>query len=54
MLMMRSTHGGICRLGRLRDLVWFMKVQILNAMSRSNPTRSYAYRHAHPEIYLQL
>lgn len=56
MLMMQVVRGGICgrlRLdGCLRDFL--VNVQILDAMSRPYPTRRHAYRHAHPEIYLQL
>lgn len=52
MLLMRFAHRGIHRLERFRYVL--TNIQILNAMSRSDPTRGYAYRHAHPEIYLQL
>lgn len=54
MLMMQVVRGGICADGRLRDFVGLVKVQILDAMSCPHPTRRYTYRHAHPEVYLQL
>lgn len=38
----------------MRDFVAcrLVKIQILDAMRRPDPTRRHAYRHAHPEIYL--
>jgi len=54
MLMMQIVRGGICGDRRLRDFLGLVKVQIFDAMSRPHPTRRHAYRHAHPEIYLQL
>lgn len=50
--MVKSVYGDVRR-GALRDGVRLMKVQILNAVSRPDPARGYAYRNTHPEVYLQ-